>query len=688
MSLQDQVRAAFTAGGVLERATEHFAPRAGQRDMAMAVAQTIEDGGALVVEAGTGIGKTFAYLVPALLSGARVMVSTATKALQDQLFARDVPRLVQALGLPVRIALLKGRGSYLCLHRLALARHEAGQDRFALRALARVEEWAQATFTGDLAEVPGLDERSPIIPLVTSTRDNCLGSQCPKFKACHVNLARREALAADVVVVNHHLFFADLAVRESGMAELLPSVRVVVFDEAHQLNETGVQFLGNNLSTGQLLDFARDMLAAGLTLARGLADWQSLVGGVERATRELRLVVGKQPANARVRWKGPMPEGLEEAAWTQALLDLDAALGLASEGLATVSELAPDFVRLHERASMLAEQSLAFTKPCAAGGVRWLDVGVQLRLVESPLDIAPTVRERLLGLDKDGGALPANPADMNEAAALERRQRAYIFTSATLGDDAGLSWFTQPCGLESAKVLQASSPFDYALQASVYVPRHLPQPKDAGHTLAVADLASHAVRRLGGRTLVLTTTLRALKTIGDDLTESLDGSGIVVLVQGSAPKRELVERFRNQGAEGSGHGESKGNQAGSKPGCVLVASASFWEGIDVPGNALQMVIIDKLPFPPPGDPLVEARAQKLESEGRSPFNDYFVPEAAVSLKQGAGRLIRRETDCGMLVVCDTRLVQMGYGKRLLNALPPMRRIFTVEEFGSALDALK
>jgi ATP-dependent DNA helicase DinG len=666
MSLQDLVRAAFTAGGALERATEHFAPRSGQRDMAMAVAQTIEEGGALVVEAGTGVGKTFAYLVPALLSGARVMVSTATKALQDQLFARDVPRLVQALGLPVRIALLKGRSSYLCVHRMALARHEAGQDRAVLRTLARIEEWAQATFTGDLAEISGLDERSSVIPLVTSTRDNCLGSQCPKFKACHVNLARREALAADVVVVNHHLFFADLAVRESGMAELLPSVRVAIFDEAHQLNETGVQFLGQNISTGQLLDFARDMLAAGLTLARGLVDWQSLVGDVERATRELRLVVGKQPPNARVRWKGAAPEGLQDAPWTQALLDLDAALGLACEGLATVSELAPDFVRLHERASMLAEQSLAFTKPCAAGAVRWLDVGVQLRLVESPLDIAATVRKRLLG--------EGVQASDNEMVEMERRQCSYIFTSATLGDDDKLSWFTQPCGLENAQVLQASSPFDYATQATVYVPRHLPPPKDAGHTLAVADLAANAVRRLGGRTLVLTTTLRALKAIGDDLTESLDGSGIAVLVQGSAPKRELVERFR----EGTTPG---------KPGCVLVASASFWEGIDVPGNALQLVIIDKLPFPPPGDPLVEARAQKLEAEGRSPFNDYFIPEAAVALKQGAGRLIRRETDCGILVVCDNRLAQMGYGKRLLAALPPMRRVFTPEEFDGALDAL-
>ena len=671
------MRTAFTAGGVLERATEHFVPRSGQRDMAMAVAQTIEEGGALGGRSGHRRRQNICLpCARAAVGRTRHGVHRHQSAARPAVFARFAA-FGGRIGPARAHGLLKGRSSYLCLHRLGLARHETGADRAATRTLARVEEWAQATFTGDLSEIPGLDERSPIIPLVTSTRDNCLGSQCPKFKACHVSLARREALAADVVVVNHHLFFADLAVRESGMAELLPTVRVAIFDEAHQLNETGVQFLGQNVSTGQLLDFCRDLLAAGLTLARGLVDWQSLVGGVERCTRELRLVVGKQPPNVRMRWKNAAPEGLPEPAWTQALGDLDAALALACEGLATVSEIAPDFVRLHERASMLAEQTLAFTRPCAAGSVRWLDVGVQLRLVESPLDIATTVRKRLLG---EGVA-----AHENEVIEQERRQRSYIFTSATLGDDDKLSWFTQPCGLENAQILQADSPFDYALQASVYVPRHLPQPKDAAHTLAVAHLAAQAVRRLGGRTLVLTTTLRALKAIGEDMAESLDGSGIAVLVQGSAPKNELVERFRAAGQPIAPAGPGSPT---TTPGCVLVASASFWEGIDVPGNALQMVIIDKLPFPPPGDPLVEARAQKLEAEGRSPFNDYFVPEAAVSLKQGAGRLIRRETDCGILVVCDTRLVQMGYGKRLLNALPPMRRIFTTEEFDSALDALK
>ena len=672
MDLQANVRAAFTAGGVLERATEAFANRSGQRDMALAVAQTIEDGGALVVEAGTGIGKTFAYLVPALLSGERVMVSTATKALQDQLFSRDLPRLVKALGLPVKAALLKGRSSYLCLHRLGLARHETGGDRISARTLAKIEAWSQATFTGDLAELPGLDERSPIIPLVTSTRDNCLGSQCPKFKACHVSLARREALAADVVVVNHHLFFADLAVRESGMAELLPTVRVAIFDEAHQLNETGVQFLGRNISTGQLLDFCRDLLGTGLTLARGLVDWQALVGGVEHATRELRLIVGKQPPNARVRWLEGAPDGLDADAWVKTLDDLQNALQQACEGLATVSELAPDFVRLHERASMLGDTLKALAEPCTNGSVRWLDVGVQLRLVESPLDIAQTMRQRLLGQGTGTHGQPAQTDGYGEPMP-EPSSKSWIFTSATLGDDEALSWFTQPCGLEAARVLVASSPFDYPTQAAVYVPRHLPRPNDPAHSAAVADVAAQAVQRLGGRTMVLTTTLRALRAIGERLTDLLAGSSVSVLVQGTLPKRELVERFRS---------------ATTEHGCVLVASASFWEGIDVPGEALQVVIIDKLPFPPPNDPLVEARAKRLESEGRSAFNDYFVPEAAVSLKQGAGRLIRRESDHGILVLCDTRLVQMGYGKRLLNALPPMRRLHTTQEFEAALEGLR
>lgn len=660
MNLVFEVDAAFAPGGALSRAEKHFLPRAGQTEMALAVARAIEGAYPLVVEASTGVGKTFSYLVPALLSGERVLVSTATKALQDQLFGRDLPRLIDALGVPVSTALLKGRASYLCLHRLESSRQDAqAQGSAAMRSLAKIEQWSQVTRTGDLAELTGLDERSPLIPLVTSTRENCLGAQCPRFRPCHVNLARREAMVADVVVINHHLFFADLAVRESGVAELLPSVKIAIFDEAHQLNETGVQFLGSNLTTGQLLDFSRDMLAAGLQLARGLVDWQQVVGITEQAARELRLCAGRQYSGSKLRWTQAAPEGIDPQEWSKALEVVHSSCLQAVAALDTVSEIAPDFVRLRERAEQLAEKAKSFVSACQPGCVRWVDVGAQLRLVESPLDIAKAMKTRVLGPRVEGA----------ESA------KSWIFTSATLGDDEKLSWFTQPCGLTEAAVLQVGSPFDYARQAAVYVPADFPKPGDPSHTARVAECAAAWSRRLGGRTMVLTTTLRALRSIGDALQLSFEQSGeLEVLVQGAQPKRVLIERFR------------AGNSDGKK-GCVLVASASFWEGIDFPGDSLQLVIIDKLPFPPPNDPLVEARSKLLESQGRSAFSDYFLPEAAVALKQGAGRLIRRETDHGVLVVCDSRLVSMGYGRRLMKALPPMKRLASEQALMDQLDEL-
>ena len=656
MSLHDLVAEAFSADGVLANLVEDFRPRPGQTEMALAVADTLAHGGVLVVEAGTGVGKTFSYLVPALLSGEKVLLSTATKTLQDQLFGRDLPRLIAALALPVRAALLKGRSSYLCLHRMELARQDdASGGTAASRALARIETWSQSTRTGDLAELPGLDERSPLIPLVTSTRDNCLGAQCPKFRACHVNLARREALAADVVVINHHLFFADLAVRESGMAELLPTVHSVVFDEAHQLNETGVQFLGRHLSTGQLLDFVRDMLACGLQQARGLADWSGCASVLERATRDLRLCAGKTYPGAKLRWTEESPEQIDPQGWDDALDSLKQACQLAAQALATVSEISPDFVRLQERIEGMVGLLDFFSRHCEPGSVRWLDVGAQLRLVESPLDIAQAVQDKLLQPQDGAGVV-----------------KSWIFTSATLGDESDLRWFTEPCGLQQAQVLRVQSPFDYAQQAAVYVPRNLPKPGDPAHSEQVAALVGRLAPVIGGRTLVLTTSLRALRTISEALHQHVSvAGGLEVLAQGQMPKRELMERFRRGTEEG-------------QPGCILVASASFWEGVDIPGDALQMVVIDKLPFPPPNDPLVEARSRRLELAGRSPFNDYFIPEAAVALKQGAGRLIRRESDRGVLVICDTRLASMGYGRRLLAALPPMRQIKSEDQLVQAL----
>src|SRR5258705_3540443 len=640
--LEEAVNAALSRGGALARADDNHVEREVQLRMALGVAQAIEERSALVAEAGTGVGKTFAYLVPALLSGARTLVSTATKSLQDQLFLRDLPRLRDALQVPISVALLKGRASYLCLHRMNQARQSAQlPDRWAVRTLAKVEQWAKATTSGDLAEMEGLDERSSVIPLVTSSRENCLGSECPEYRQCHVMKARRDAMLADVVVVNHHLFFADMSLRDSGVSELLPSVEVAVFDEAHQLAEAGVQFLGTTLGSGQVIDFARDMLGIGLQQARGLAPWQDLAGACDRAARDLRMAC----AGAMREVRGSLKLRWEERGHRDDFLESLAALAKtcadAKVALDTVSEIAPDFDKLGERASQLAALAGRFTQEADLGNVRWIDLTPhQCRLVESPLDIRDALREQM-----------------------SRAPKAWIFTSATLGDDERLTWFTESAGLDDATTLRVGSPFDYASHARLYVPRAFPKPNEPDHPKAVAKLAAECARALGGRTFVLTTTLRALQSIGEQLREMFDGQGddIQVLLQGQMPKRQLMQQFLSQ------------------PRSVLVGSQSFWEGIDVPGDALQCVLIDKLPFPPPNDPLVEARLQRLERQGRNPFSAYFVAEAAVSLKHGAGRLIRSETDRGLLVVCDPRMAGMNYGRRLREALPPMLRVETEEE---------
>jgi ATP-dependent DNA helicase DinG len=626
------VARAFALDGPLARSEPGFRPRPQQDLMAARVAQALECRETLIAEAGTGVGKTFAYLVPLLLSGQRALVSTATKSLQDQLFLRDLPRLADALKVPARLALLKGRASYLCRHRLAQAEQGAQlPDRFAVRALQRVALWAQGTRTGDLAEIEGLDERSPVIPLVSSTRDNCLGAECPEYRDCHVVQARREAMAADLVVINHHLFFADLALRDSGVAELLPTVDAAVFDEAHELVEAGVQFLGVQLSTGQAIDLGRDVLAMGLQHARGLERWHDLQSAIEHAARQLRLA----SAGAQREVRGVLKLRWDERAGAlrEPLADLAEAARAAGQALARVAETAPDLPKLEQRARALAALCERFGEEAAADHVRWIDLTPQqARLVESPLDI-----REMLTLQR------------------EAAPRTWVFTSATLGDDEALSWFTATTGLEDAERLRVGSPFDYPAHARVWVPQHLPLPNAAGHPAAVGALAARCAGALGGRTFVLTTTLRVLPLVAEALQAQAAAQDVElkVLVQGSEPRRALLQRY------------------GDGRGCVLVGSQSFWEGIDMPGEALQCVLIDKLPFPPPGDPLVEARVRQLREQGRNPFEDYFVAEAAISLKQGAGRLIRTETDRGLLVICDPRLRHMGYGRRLLAALPPM-----------------
>ena len=660
MGLQDVVARALDADGALARCVEEFRPRSGQAMMADAVAATMETGGVLVVEAGTGVGKTFAYLVPALLSGERVLLSTATKTLQDQLFGRDIPRLVAALGMPVRTALLKGRTSYLCMHRLGDARHsEVAHKESVQRDLARVEAWSHSTRAGDIAELTQLDERSPVIPLVTSTRENCLGARCPQITNCHVNLARREAMAADVVVINHHLFFADLNIRESGVAELLPTVHSVVFDEAHQLNEIGVQFLGRQLTTSQLDNFARDLALQGNKMVQAHAAWPDMLVELGRSVQSLRVLCCGVHGVGRIAWEAEHPSGIAAQDWNRVVSDVHTALQHTDVVLRSMEELSAELKGMHERASRLMAELDVFSHSIRPGAVRWLEVGAsQVKLVQSPLDIADAMRSRVLASAGDS---------------LSRK--SWVFTSATLGHDASMAYFVASCGLEGARVLQVQSPFDYETQAALYIPDHLPKPGAADHSAVVAQLVAEGAVALGGRTLVLTTTLRAMRDIAAALRQHFDAfSCMDVLLQGESPKRELTERFAR--------GTAPGNN-----GCILVGSASFWEGIDVPGDALQLVVVDKLPFPPPGDPMVEARVRQLKASGGNPFNHYHVPQAAVALKQGAGRLIRRETDRGILVVCDVRLSQMGYGRRILKVLPPMRRITSQDEFRATLERL-
>ncbi|MEG0413451.1 MAG: ATP-dependent DNA helicase, partial [Comamonas sp.] len=513
-----------------------------------------------------------------------------------------------------------------------------------------------------LAELPGLAENSTVAALVTSTKDNCVGSSCAHWEQCHVNTARALALQADVCVVNHHLFFADMEVRDSGVAQLLPTAGVVVIDEAHQLNETGIQFAGWVLGTRQLQNYIKDVLADVTLHARGLADWMQLLGQLEHALNEWRAVGANITPGSRLRWLGAASEGVSDNAWRSGLHAVGQSLRALLLVLAKVAETAHALVALYERGARLLSQLASFAQPVPDDAVRWLEVTRHhLRLMESPLTIAHLMREHMQPPDDADPALQPS--------------KAWVFTSATLGDDEDLRWFTETCGLRQAQVLRVDSPFDYASQAVLYVPEDIPEPaQQVAHSAAVAQLAGDGAAALGGRTLVLTTTLKALDAIGQHLQQRF---GLLepmdVLVQGQGPKHVLMERFRAGTLNGRG--------------CILVASSTFWEGVDIPGDALQLVVIDKLPFPPPDDPLVEARSRQMEMLGRSPFADYMLPEACMALKQGAGRLIRRETDQGILVVADARLRTKAYGKRLVAALPPMQRIGTQQAWQQALQQL-
>ncbi|MDO9434108.1 ATP-dependent DNA helicase [Hydrogenophaga sp.] len=666
--LKNQVLAAFAASGPLARARGSMRERPAQLAMAVSVAHAIDAGASLAVEAGTGVGKTFAYLVPVLLSGRRALLSTATQALQDQLFTRDIPAVVSALGLPVRVALLKGRSSYVCLYRVDQGLNGAAsnglRDPAIAAGLAQVQRWAMGSRSGDLAELSMLDERSLLRPLITSTRENCLGATCPRHAQCHVNRARSEALVADWVVINHHLFFADQLLLEEDVATLLPAAEVVVFDEAHQLNDTGIPFLGHAVGAGELREVARDIALHGPQWARGQQPWAHLALVLEQAAGAMGSLLRFSGAGTRRRWSGAAPEGVDAGPWAHAAVALEHALRRSESALLATADASVELQRLLVRAQKLRSLWRALVSGSSAGvepdTVRWAEwsSGGHWRLVRAPADSSALFQHLLNGASAHG-------------------PRSWVFSSATLGSDDTLSWFTQGLGVDSVAhlhTLRVPSPFDHAAQAALYVPEHLPEPGDEIHTAALAESIARWASRLGGRTLVLTTTLRATAQIAQHLRTRVDQgrcAPLQVLEQGRASKRALLARFRNDTSGPS----------------VMVASAAFWEGVDLVGDALQLLVIDKLPFPPPDDPLMQARGNRIEAKGMSAFNDVWVPETAMALKQGAGRLIRSETDRGVLVIGDRRLLTRSYGSRLLAALPDMRRLMDEADMDAALDAL-
>lgn len=637
----------FSHDGPLAAADAGFRPRQAQLEMARAIEEAIRERATLIAEAGTGTGKTWAYLVPAFLSGVKVLVSTGTRTLQDQLFRRDLPRLRKALALPVTVALLKGRGNYVCHYHLERLQH----DERALRSRAEVSQlraitvFAQRTRTGDRSDLAEVPEDADIWNRVTSTRENCLGQDCPHVKDCFVLKARRQAQEADLVVVNHALFMADLALREEGITDLLPTVDLVVFDEAHQLPEVATRFLGTSVSAHQLLDLCRSMEAAGLAHARESTNWTEVVRAVETATRELRLAsaaVARMPGQKATFHAIPEPEQFDAAldALVQTLDRAVALLGVVAEkhpDLAVVSRTALELrARLFQwsQPDRHGNDALADSRKEAGEAVRWLEHGSHhLRLHSAPLSVAKIFSR------------------------YRRDDQAWVLTSATLSVHGDFGHFIRQLGLWEARTARWESPFDYAAQALLCVPAGLPEAHSRDFNPRFVEMLVPLIQSSPGGVLVLCTTLRSVDEIAELLVEHFEDHGIgrLLLRQGEMSRRALLERFT------------------AARDAVLVGSASFWEGIDVPGDALTLVAIDKLPFAPPDDPVLEARLRACRERGGNPFMEYQLPEAAIALKQGAGRLIRSERDWGVLLVADARMVEKRYGRLLWRGLPPFSR---------------
>lgn len=626
----------FAEDGPLARVVTGYRPRLFQLEMARTVAEAIAGNGVLVAEAGTGTGKTFAYLVPALLAGGKVIISTGTKTLQDQLFDRDIPTVREALTVPVTVALLKGRANYVCRYHLERVQNDGRLPaRNEVRYLESIARFVQSTTTGDKADCPAVPENAGIWSYVTSTRDNCFGSRCPHYDGCFMMGARRQALAADVVVVNHHLFFADLVLRDEGITELLPACNIIIFDEAHQLPDTASLFFSDSVSTSQLIELARDSRLEAASAAKDYAPLPQAAQALDKAAHDLRLAFKEDNGRLPLR----MLEGNRafESVFGMVLERLDE-LAVHLKGQ---SERSEGLMRCWQRALSLAELAERWRSGVDGDRVKWIELfSHSLYLNSTPLSIAETFRRQL-----------------------EDRIGAWIFTSATLSVDRDFSHYCGEMGLAGARTANWDSPFDFARQALLYIPQRLPDPNTREHTAAVVRAALPVIEAAGGGAFLLFTSLRAMRDGYDLLKRAFELCGLdcQLLMQGEGSRSEMLVRFRELG------------------NAVLVGSYSFWEGVDVRGEALSLVVIDKLPFAPPDDPVLSARIDKLNREGRNAFLEYQLPEAVIALKQGAGRLIRDETDRGVLMICDPRLISRNYGKRILQSLPPMKLTRNAEE---------
>ncbi|HXF80595.1 MAG TPA: ATP-dependent DNA helicase [Usitatibacter sp.] len=632
----------FGPGGVLERAVPGFRHRPQQAEFAEAVGEAIAARGVLIAEAGTGTGKTFAYLVPALLSGGRVIVSTGTKTLQDQLYHRDLPRVRQALGSTVDLALLKGRANYVCLHHLEAA---AAQGTFAARdealELQKIRRFAATTVTGDRNDCADVAESSGAWAYATSTRENCLGSACKHYQDCFVMKARKRAAEADVVVVNHHLFFADVVLRDEGAADLLPAAQTVIFDEAHHLPDLARLFFGESLSTSQLLELARDVRLAEAQHAPESNLMGDAAIALETAARDVRLALGTASGRTALAMLRDRP------AFDAALDQLAKALRELGARLAAQEERAEEIRSCHARADQ-----------CLARVTEWREADARPREDSQDEGAGPDV-VRWIEAYAHSAVLYATPLDVGRIfnAQIAAGERAWIFTSATLSVDGDFRHYQGEMGLVDARTRSWPSPYDFANQALLYVPEGLPDPNSEGYVNAVIEAAWPVVRASAGHAFLLFTSLRAMERGHALLAQRLADEGLAwpLLLQGRAAKSELLDRFRRS------------------PNAVLVGSQSFWEGVDVKGEQLSVVVIDRLPFNPPDDPVLAACIERINRAGGNAFMDYQLPRAVISLKQGAGRLIRDEADRGALVICDPRLVDKPYGKRIWRALPPFRR---------------